>query len=104
MKRMMYSEFAEVREAQDLRLIDVREPDEFNEVHVRGAELFPLSRLRNGEVPEEDARQLVLICRSGARSAMAANHLEAQGFREIINIEDGTMGAIPHGPDHVKRG
>lgn len=102
MKRMTYTEFAQVREAQNMRLIDVREPAEFDEVHVHGAELFPLSRLRNGEVPVEDERQLVLICRSGARSAMAANHLEAQGFREIINIDDGTMGAIPHGADHVK--
>ena len=103
MKRMTYMEFSSKREELDLRLIDVREADEFALVHVKGAELFPLSRIRFGEIPVKDARTVALICRSGARSAMAASILESQGFTETINIEGGTLAAIAEGPEHVEK-
>ena len=53
-------------------LIDVREPDEYAEVHATGARLLPLSDLTNraDEVPRD--QPILLICRSGARSANAA--------------------------------
>ena len=101
MIRMYFKAFAESRDDTQQRLLDVREQDEYNQVHVHGAELFLLSRLRQGEMPEDDGRQLVLICRSGARSAMAGQYLEGQGFKETINIEDGTLGAIEAGQEHV---
>ena len=103
MKRMTYMEFAQKREALNLRLIDVREADEFAQVHVKGAELFELSRIRFGEFPAEDERTIALICRSGARSAMVASILEAQGYSETINIEGGTLAAIAEGPEHVEK-
>lgn len=104
MERMSFEEFAQARQDRNLRLIDVREQDEFDEVHVLGAELLPLSRIREGELPEDDGRQLALICRSGGRSAMAAEIFERQGFDAVINIEGGTMAAIEAGEDHVERG
>jgi len=97
MKRMEYDEFARVRDEQGLRVIDVREQDEWDEVHVRDAELFPLSRLQRGELPEDDGRPVALICRSGGRSAMAAQVLESAGFNETINVEGGTLAAIAAG-------
>lgn len=103
MIRMNYLDFVAIQDNKTHRIIDVREQDEFNTVHVHGVELFPLSRVRQGEMPEEDDRQIVLICRSGARSAMAGQLFEAQGFRETINIENGTMGAIAAGEQYVTR-
>jgi rhodanese-related sulfurtransferase len=103
MKRMSFEEFAEKRDSDDLRLIDVREEDEYEEVRVRGAELFPLSRIRRGESPEADDRTVALICRSGGRSAMAAKILEQRGFDEMINVEGGTLAAIEAGEEHVER-
>lgn len=103
MKRMTYEDFAAIRQAQDLRLIDVREPDEFAQVRVLGAELFPMSKVQAGQLPEDDGRQVALICRSGARSAWVAQVLEAHGFTDVINVEGGTLAAIPLGPDHVER-
>ena len=103
MIRMMYTEFAALRDDQKQRLIDVREQNEYDEVHVHGVELLPLSKIRQGILPDDDGRQLVLICRSGARSAMAGQHFEASGFSEVINIEDGTLGAIAAGETHVNR-
>lgn len=105
MRQMPYKEFAERRKDEDLRLIDVREPDEYEEVHVEGVELFPLSRLRRGDRPEPDERPTALICRSGNRSEMAARMLENdEGWDDLINISDGTKGAVEAGDEHVVRG
>ncbi|MFB6264378.1 MAG: rhodanese-like domain-containing protein [Bradymonadaceae bacterium] len=101
MRQMPYKEFARRRDELDARLIDVRSPEEFREVHARGAELFPLSKLREGKRPEDDGRPIALICRSGNRSAMAAKILEADGFDECINIQDGTNGALEAGQEHI---
>jgi|SRR5690554_184810 len=104
MKELTYEEFAERREADNLRLIDVREKDEFVEVRVKGAEFFPLSEIRAGELPEEDEREIAVICRSGARSAAAAQVFEGAGFKECINVAGGTLAAIEAGEEHVERG
>ncbi len=104
MKRMDYEEIAAMREQQELRIIDVREQDEYDEVHVKGVELFPLSRLRDGELPEHDDRPVAVICRSGGRSAMACQILEQNGWDECINVEGGTLAAIEAGEEEVERG
>lgn len=103
MKRMDYDEIAERREDEDLRIIDVREQDEYDEVHVRDVELFPLSKLQKGELPEPDERDVAVICRSGSRSAMACKILEKAGWQECINVEGGTLAAIEAGEDQVVR-
>ena len=103
MQQMRYKEVAEMREETDLRIIDVREPDEYEEVHVEGVELFPLSKIRKGERPEKDDRKTAIICRSGGRSQRAAQILESEGWEELINISDGTNGAIEAGEEHVVR-
>lgn len=71
-------------------LVDVREENEYAEVHAQGAKLLPLSELesRFAELPKE--RELVMICRSGARSARAAEFLNAQGYH-AINLAGGTL-------------
>jgi rhodanese-related sulfurtransferase len=67
-------------------LIDVREPGEWGGGVVEGALLLPLSDLRGGrekwEKPLEDAkgRELVVYCRSGSRSGIAAGILEKEGW------------------------
>jgi rhodanese-related sulfurtransferase len=104
MKRMDYEDIADKRDEQDLRVIDVREQDEYDEVHVRGVELFPLSKLQKGELPDEDARPVAVICRSGGRSAVACKILEDAGWDECINVEGGTLAAIDAGEEHVERG
>ena len=104
MKRMPYRDVAKLRDQQDLRLIDVREPDEYAEVHVKGVELFPLSKLRDGELPEPDDRAVAVICRSGGRSQVACQILEKAGWDECINVDGGTLAAEEAGDDHVERG
>lgn len=104
MRQMPYKELVRQRDEKNFRIIDVREPDEFAEVHVKGAELFPLSKLRDGEYPEPDERPVAVICRVGGRSQRACQMLEAAGWEDLYNVSDGTIGAVEAGEEHVVRG
>jgi rhodanese-related sulfurtransferase len=77
-------------------LVDVRQPGEWEEARITGATLIPLAELpdRTAELP--DAESLVLICRSGARSARACEFLAAQGF-ETANVAGGILAWIDSG-------
>ncbi|MFN4250391.1 MULTISPECIES: rhodanese-like domain-containing protein [unclassified Deinococcus] len=78
-------------------LVDVREPNEFAEVHAEGATLIPLSEFeaRFSELPKD--RELVMICRSGARSARAGEYLKAQGYSQVVNVAGGTLAWVEAG-------
>ena len=69
-------------------LLDVREPDEFDAGHAPGARLLPLGELaaRTGEL--DPTVPVVCVCRSGARSATAAEALTRAGF-DAINLVGG---------------
>ena len=77
----------------EVRHIDVREPDEFEGPlgHLPRAELVPLGELER--VSEGWAREtpLLLICRSGRRSASAAQALASRGFRQLYNLRGGML-------------
>ena len=62
-------------------VLDVRNPDEYDEAHVPGAVLIPLPELaaRQDEIPE--ASPLYVICAAGGRSLTAAKALVAAGYR-----------------------
>ncbi|KEF35318.1 MULTISPECIES: rhodanese-like domain-containing protein [Deinococcus] len=79
------------RVQQGALLVDVREPNEYAELHAAGARLLPLSELedRFSELPHD--RPLVLICRSGARSARAGEYLRTQGYEQLYNLAGGTL-------------
>ncbi|WP_199698578.1 rhodanese-like domain-containing protein [Deinococcus cavernae] len=72
-------------------LVDVREPNEYSEIHAEGAQLLPLSELeaRYAELPKN--RPLVMICRSGARSARAGEFLLQNGYADVTNLAGGTL-------------
>jgi rhodanese-related sulfurtransferase len=75
----------------DAVLLDVREPDEWQAGHIDGALHIPLAQLpiRIAEIPE--GGDLVVVCRSGARSARAVGWLVDHGY-PAVNL-DGGMGA-----------
>ena len=89
---------------QGALLVDVREQNEFDEVHAEGAQLIPLSEFetRYAELPRD--RELVMICRSGARSARAGEFLKAQGYGEVVNLAGGTMAWVQDGLPSVQGG
>lgn len=88
-------ELARLRE-QGVSLLDVRNPDEWEQARVPGAPLIPLPELgeRLHEVP--DGEPLYVICAAGGRSAKAAELLRARG-RDAVNVAGGTRGWIEAG-------
>ena len=72
----------------NIRLIDVRTPLEYSEVHIEGAELMPLDKLNPDEVKGSNC---VTICRSGKRASSAAKKLEKSGCENVRVMEGGMM-------------
>jgi hydroxyacylglutathione hydrolase len=72
-------------------VLDVREPEEYEQGHVPGAIHLPQADLasRLDEIPRD--RPLALICRSGARSLRAAQFLRQVGFEQVTNVQGGTL-------------
>jgi len=75
----------------DAFLLDVREPDEWEAGHAPGARHIPLGELgaRSEEIPRD--AEVYVICRSGARSARAAQALTGAGW-QALNVADGMHG------------
>lgn len=71
--------------------LDVREPHEWVESHIPGATLIPLGELaaRVDEIPRD--RKIVVVCRSGNRSAKGRDILLAAGFRQVTNMAGGII-------------
>lgn len=74
---------------EQLKLLDVREPNEFEFAHIGGSVLIPLNQIpqRLREIDME--QEIVLICHHGMRSMQAANFLSQVGFRKISNLVGG---------------
>ncbi|MEW5959029.1 MAG: rhodanese-like domain-containing protein [Chloroflexota bacterium] len=79
----------QLRQRNDVFILDVREVDEFNSSHIPGATLLPLGQIpdRLDEVPRD--KTVIAVCRSGNRSGQAADFLRQQGFDNVHNMEGG---------------
>jgi rhodanese-related sulfurtransferase len=75
-----------------LRVIDVRETNEWSEGHIDGAAGVPFHKLRDAAKSLDASQPYALICAGGTRSMIAASILQALGFETIYNVEGG-MGA-----------
>ena len=66
-------------------VLDVREQSEFNEGHIRGAILIPYTEIENkaGEMLPDKDMQILVYCRSGRRSKIAAETLSKLGYTNI---------------------
>ncbi len=73
-------------------LLDVREPDEWAAGHAPGAHHLPMMEVpaRMAEVPADG--DVVVVCRSGGRSAQVTAYLAQHGWDNVRNL-DGGMGA-----------
>jgi len=78
---------------EKLNLIDVREPNEYQEFNI-GAKLIPLGKITSMQADELDDlknEEVILHCRSGKRSATAALFLESMGFTNTVNVTGGVL-------------
>ena len=72
-------------------ILDVREPDEFKAGHLLNAKSIPLGKLRDriGELERYREKPIVVVCRSGQRSATACALLNKEGFAQVYNLSGG---------------
>ncbi len=70
-------------------LIDVREPSEYDIVHIEGAWLIPLNTLPDqiNSIPGE--QEIVVYCHHGQRSLYATDYLHQNGFHDAKNLAGG---------------
>lgn len=72
-------------------LIDVREPEEFANGHIRYARSLPLRRIKTDWQTVPKDRPIILVCRSGRRSTLAAYILLDMGFEQVCNLNGGML-------------
>jgi sulfur-carrier protein adenylyltransferase/sulfurtransferase len=75
----------------DLFILDVREPHEFQICNL-GGHLIPLGELSRRVNELDSSREIVAHCRSGKRSAEAVEFLRSAGFRKVLNLKGGILG------------
>jgi sulfur-carrier protein adenylyltransferase/sulfurtransferase len=75
---------------EDLFVLDVREPHEYELSNI-GAELIPLDQLsgRMDEIEQHKHKEVIIMCRSGGRSARACQVLQREGFENVKNLTGG---------------
>lgn len=74
-------------------VLDVREESEFKMGHIRGAKLIPLIKLKDriGELERYREQPIVIVCRSGNRSATASALLGNREFGQTYSLTGGMM-------------
>ncbi|MEE2821435.1 MAG: molybdopterin-synthase adenylyltransferase MoeB [Acidobacteriota bacterium] len=82
---------SELDQDDDIFLLDVRKPVEYDICRIEGSHLIPLDELLNRVHELDTARNIVAYCRSGARSAKAIEMLQEVGFKQLRNLEGGIL-------------
>ncbi|HSG02419.1 MAG TPA: rhodanese-like domain-containing protein [Marinobacterium sp.] len=87
-------------------VIDVREPDEYQQGHLSGAINIPRGMLefRMGSTPALEARDqaIVLYCKTSGRSALAAAALQEMGYVDVVSVTGGFDAWVDAGKPVVK--
>lgn len=74
-----------------IRVVDVRQPEEYVTGHLPGAQLVPLGTVLQASKKWNKNKPLLLVCRSGHRSRMAAEILIKEGFTAVYNLDGGML-------------
>jgi sulfur-carrier protein adenylyltransferase/sulfurtransferase len=85
---------AELDRGDQIVIVDVREPQEFQINRLPGSILIPLGELPKRYVELDPHANLVMQCKSGMRSAKAQEFLRSKGFTRVRNLTGGVLGWI----------
>ena len=88
MKEIAFNDFYQLYQKESLSVLDVREVEEFEALHLEDAHNFPLSQLTDTFEKLDKDNLYYVICKSGMRSARACQFLAEQGY-EVINVQGG---------------
>jgi len=72
-----------------IKVIDVREPDEFEIAHIEGATLLPMSQLQQRHTELDPNTEYYIHCHAGGRSMRAVQFLRQQGFKSLKSVAGG---------------
>ncbi|EXJ15275.1 rhodanese-like domain-containing protein [Imhoffiella purpurea] len=91
-----------VAENPDLLIVDVREPDEYAAMHIPGSVHVPRGILESAcewdyeetlpELVQARDREVVVVCRSGYRSVLAAHSMVVLGYSNVASLKTGLRG------------
>ena len=88
MKEITFNDFYQLYQKESLSVLDVREVEEFEALHLEDARNFPLSKLTDTFEKLDKDNLYYVICKSGMRSARACQFLAEQGY-EVVNVKGG---------------
>jgi rhodanese-related sulfurtransferase len=98
-------------ERPDILLVDIREPYEYDAMHIDGALNVPRGILETAceydyeetlpELADAREREIVLICRSGKRSILAADVMQEMGYKNVKSLKTGMRGWSDYEQDMV---
>jgi rhodanese-related sulfurtransferase len=93
---------ARMAENPDVLIVDVREPEEFRAMHISGSLNVPRGILESAceweyeetvpELVQAREREVVLVCRSGYRSVLAASSMSLLGYSNVASLQTGLRG------------
>ena len=88
MKEILFNDFLAKYQAGEIQVVDVREQEEYDALHLDGVTLLPLSELLDRYTELDKDQSYYVICKSGRRSAGACQFLEEQGY-DVTNVQGG---------------
>ena len=88
MNEITFDDFYQIYQKESLSILDVREVEEFEALHLEGARNFPLSQLADTYEQLDKTQPYYVICKSGIRSVRACQFLAEQGY-EVVNVQGG---------------
>ena len=77
---------------EEMILVDVRAPREYESVHINGAINIPVADLRTRHKELDKNKPTALICSTGHRSSLGASILKQQRFKNVYNVAGGMTG------------
>ena len=78
-----------IEDGEEVQLIDVREPEEYEAARIEGARLMPLSRFYEWAGSLNSEEEIVFMCHHGVRSAQVCRFLAGEGFGKLSNLVGG---------------
>jgi sulfur-carrier protein adenylyltransferase/sulfurtransferase len=93
-QEILTGELAERLKAKKVRLLDVRNPEEYELCRIEGSLLIPLKELEERINELNPADEVVVYCKSGMRSNKAAQLLTQKGFKNIKSLQGGILAWI----------
>ena len=85
---------AKLDRGEDVHVLDVREPNEYQICRIAGSTLIPLGELSNRTAELDRDRELIVHCKMGGRSAKAVALLQERGFTRVRNLTGGILAWI----------